>query len=291
MGRSGLLRRSEWVLVLYYAYAAGAALMLDGLGRIHAGIGALALGVNLVLVGAIVYGAWAAGLGRHPWIDGLRDFLPLPLMLLAYREMGWLATGTHRLDWETIWVGWDRMLLYEWGLKGAIEAGGVIGPVVLEVSYLMVYVVATFSVVWLVTHGKRARLDAFYHTALLGLVLSYVLFPFVPSEPPRTVFAGTDLPMVTPIRPFTLALLGGYGIHTSVFPSAHVSGAMSAALAMCRVLPEQTRVGRGLLILSALIAIATVYGRYHYAADAVAGLMVAGLAEWMGRRAFRGTGE
>src|SRR5262249_39961758 len=114
-------------------------------------------------------------------------------------------------------------------------------------------------------------------------VLSYVFFPFVPSEPPRTVFPGMDLPLMTPIRPYVLLLLGGYGIHTSVFPSAHVSGAFSAAWAMCRLWPEQPWVGRGLVALSVSIAVATVYGRYHYAVDALAGLGIAALTEVIAR--------
>jgi membrane-associated phospholipid phosphatase len=45
-----------------------------------------------------------------------------------------------------------------------------------------------------------------------------------------------------------------------------------------RVLPERRWVGRFLLAIASLIAIATVYGRYHYLADALAGLLVALIA-------------
>jgi len=93
--------------------------------------------------------------------------------------------------------------------------------------------------------------------------------------------------VMTVFRRFNLGLLGHYGIHTSVFPSAHVSGSMAAAFAMIRLLPERKWIGRGLLILATLIAIATVYGRYHYAADAAAGLAVALLAEAVSRRLAR----
>jgi membrane-associated phospholipid phosphatase len=149
--------------------------------------------------------------------------------------------------------------------------------------------VAPFSVAVLLILREHQRLENFLFTFLLGIYLSYILFPFFPSEPPRTVFPGQDLPgVMTVFRRFNLGLLGHYGIHTSVFPSAHVSGSMSAAFAMIRLLPERKWIGRGLLILATSIAISTVYGRYHYAADAAAGLAIAVLAEaiarWLARR-------
>jgi hypothetical protein len=42
-------------------------------------------------------------------------------------------------------------------------------------------------------------------------------------------------------------------------------------------------VGRVLLVIAVLIATATVYGRYHYAADAVAGFAVAVMAFGLSR--------
>jgi len=43
-------------------------------------------------------------------------------------------------------------------------------------------------------------------------------------------------------------------------------------------LPEHRWVARALFVMAALIATATVYGRYHYLADAAAGLLMAILA-------------
>ena len=80
------------------------------------------------------------------------------------------------------------------------------------------------------------------------------------------------------LRQFNHWILGGYGIHTSVFPSAHVSGAFAAAFALKRILGEHPWLYRGVFVYAALVAIATVYGRYHYAVDAIAGVVVGILA-------------
>ena len=39
-------------------------------------------------------------------------------------------------------------------------------------------------------------------------------------------------------------------------------------------LPERRRIGWGMLVYAISVAVATVYGRYHYAADVVAGMAV-----------------
>jgi len=54
-----------------------------------------------------------------------------------------------------------------------------------------------------------------------------------------------------------------------------VAGAFAAAFGAMQALPERRWVSRFLLVIASLIAIATVYGRYHYLSDAAAGLLVA----------------
>jgi membrane-associated phospholipid phosphatase len=270
------LRRSEWVLAAYFLYTAALALVLP----LRPPIGAVTIGVNATVLTGLALLAWGESLRKRELFGVMRDWYPLPLMLLAYREMGWFAQRSHSHALELAFEGWDKTLLNQWGLRAAVEALGPVLPSVLEVSYALVYAIPAFSVAVLYAHRRRERADRFLFAFLLGILISYSLFPYFLSEPPRTAFPGQDFPSyLTVFRRFNWWLLGGYGIHTSVFPSAHVSGAYSAAFTMLRVLPERRRVGWFLLALATSIALATVYGRYHYAADAVAGLGVSLLAQ------------
>jgi membrane-associated phospholipid phosphatase len=132
---------------------------------------------------------------------------------------------------------------------------------------------------------RREVVDRVLVLYLLGTLTAYALFPYFPSAPPRTVFPGMDLPkVVTPFREFNLWLLGGYGIHSSVFPSAHVSSAFAAAWALMLFLPERNWLSWGMLIYAMSVAIATVYGRYHYVVDVAAGVGVSLVAALMVRR-------
>jgi membrane-associated phospholipid phosphatase len=205
----------------------------------------------------------------------VRDWVPLALLILAYREMDWFSAMPHNFDLELRWVEWDRALLYRWGWQRAIEAWGLIGPMILELCYALVYAIAPFLVAVLYFQHYRRRVNGALFLYLLGTLLAYALFPYFPSDPPRIAFGGSDMPnIITPVRQLNLWLLGNYGIHSSVFPSAHVSSAFSAAWALFTFLPERKRWGWGMLVYAVSVAVATFYGRYHYAADAAAGMAV-----------------
>lgn len=247
--------------------------MLAAVLPLENSVGRVTIALNLALLAAYALLIYAHSLRGRLFLGVMRDWFPLALMLLAYREMGWFAPAHHIPHLENTWIDWDRLLLGRWGLHRAIEVLGPVLPSILEIAYALVYTLGPFAVAMLYVYRRRERTGRFLFTFILGVLLCYFQFPLWPSEPPRTVFPGQDFPSyVTVFRQFNWWLLGGYGIHTSVFPSAHVAGAFSAAFGMLRSLPEKPWVGRFLMVLAVLIATATVYGRYHYSADAMAGL-------------------
>lgn len=268
------LRRSELFYCVFLLYA-----MVMGVSRpIDLGYKQLLVLLNPALMGWFFLLAWADRFRQPSYLGMVRDWLMYPLILLAFREMGWLALENKSRAFENAAIGWDRWLLYDAGLKAGVESLGLVGPVVLECAYLLVYAVPGIALFRLYRHGRRDLTDDFYSMLLFGTLTAYALFPWFPSDPPRTFFAGQDLPPDTLVRQLNLFLVGGYGIKTSVFPSGHTAMAFSAAFALMRLLPEKPWVGRRLLVLAVLIAVATVYGRYHFAVDTAAGLALAVLA-------------
>ncbi|MGE5488149.1 MAG: phosphatase PAP2 family protein [bacterium] len=278
--KSRALRRSEWLLVAYFSYTTALAAWLP----LRASIPAVTVAMNLIVFAGLWILPRAEALRGRRFFSVMRDWYPLAMILLAYREMGWFAPATHTYELENAWISWDRLVLNDWGVRAAIESFGPFIPSVLEIAYSLVYAVPVFGMAMLYVYKRPERADRFSVTFLVGTLAAYSLFPYFPSEPPRTVFAGTDLPSyLTIFRQFNLWLVGGYGIHTSVFPSAHVAGAFCGAFGMMRLLPEHRWVGRLLLVLAVLIATATVYGRYHFVVDALAGFGLAAAAELAGR--------
>ncbi len=265
------MRLSEWVLIVYFAYAT----VIAHVFPVKHSVVRVTLLLNVTIIAAYFLLAYADRLRRRRFLSVVRDWIPMTFVLLAYREMGWFAPAQHSYALERTWVGWDRFFLYTLGVKPLIELLGPVVPSILEISYVLVYAIPYFSVVVLYVYGNRERVDRFLFPFVLAVLAAYALFPYFPSEPPRTAFPGADFPpWLSVFRRLNWSLLGGYGIHTSVFPSAHVSGAFSAAFAMRLVLPEKKWVWRLLLILAILIGTSVVYGRYHYVADVVAGLVL-----------------
>lgn len=284
-GRSGAksasgVRVSEWILLIYFTYVTLLPLWVPVDPRISQRI--LMINAAILLIYAAVIGNQRRRTRES--LDIARDWLPTPLMMLAYQEMGWFAQPHTSFALEEAWVVWDRRFLHDWGAKALIESLGPVMPGLLELSYTLVYSIPFIVLAALYLAGRRECVDAFLTLFLTGILSCYVLFPYFPSEPPRTVFPGQDFPSyLTIFRRFNWAMLGDYGIHTSVFPSAHVAGAFCGAFGARWLLPQKRALGWFLMILATLIATSVVYGRYHYLVDALAGLACTGWALFLTR--------
>jgi membrane-associated phospholipid phosphatase len=262
------VRSSEWVLLCYFGYVAAISPFFP---RVSYYPLAIFIAVTILLFAL-----------ARPLFDVTRDWVPIALTLLAYREMNLFTPVVRDHHLEIRWIEWDRSWLP--GLQRTVESLGALGPGYLEFCYLLVYAVGPFAVAVLYFLNARELVNRVLSLYLLGTLLAYALFPYFPSDPPRVVFGGADLPhIVTPFRRLNLWIVGGYGIHSSVFPSAHVSSAFSAAWALLIYLPGRKRFGWGMLIYAVSVALATVYGRYHYAADALAGLGISLVALFFAR--------
>jgi membrane-associated phospholipid phosphatase len=257
------LRPAEWLILGYFWYVA----LLAGFYFSPAKAFLLAAAVAVVLV--IQSGTKSI----------LREFTPIAFTLAAYREMEWFAPVRNDGHLEKLWIVWDRRLLDDLHLRTALESAGALLPSYFELCYFLVYGVAPVAIAILFVYHRRAGMPIFWLAYLAGTLGVYALFPFFPSEPPRIAFHDSDLPhVITVLRRLNLWILGGYGIHSSVFPSAHVSSAFSAAWGLRAAIPERPWVARAFVIYGISVALATVYGRYHYAVDGVAGFVVSFLA-------------
>jgi len=269
------VRGSEWLLVLYFAFMAAIAPWFQTRPS---------LGTKPFFQAIVVFGIIGAVAWLEPRIPGygvswIRDWLPIGILFVAFRELDWFTPANYPSHFEPRWLAWDHLLLSEQHLRALIESTGGLLPGYLELCYLLVYGVGVFGVaaLWLTNH--RERVNNFLLIYLSGTLLTYALIPFFPSLPPRFFAPQTDVPQVTSVfRDLNLWLLGLGTIHAGVFPSAHVASAFAAAWGLLLTLPERRRYGWGMLVFAASVSVATVYGRYHYAADAIAGFAVSAAA-------------
>ncbi|MGH7530122.1 MAG: phosphatase PAP2 family protein [Gemmatimonadales bacterium] len=203
----------------------------------------------------------------------LGDWYPLLLLGALYGEIGVLTLDAGFQNDLAIqrleeWV-FGSQVSYRWIRETANPALSWL----LHGCYLAYYAILYASPLGLWMVGRR---DASRHTILavmLTFYLCYVAFLFFPVAGPRYAFdaaqnAATD---VAPAR-FASWLLDHGDSWGAAFPSSHVAASVVAtgmALRYWRAL------GLVLLPFTAGLILAVVYGQFHYAVDALAGLVLA----------------
>lgn len=269
------IRPSEWVLIGFFAYVAFVSPFFPD--RPHLNNQPLVL--LCVIFALLSVLAQAEKTSASHFASLVRDWLPIVLTLTAFREMELFLPRHFDNRYEAIWIRQDRVFLDVWHARAMIESLGRVLPLYLEVCYLLVYGLAAYCLAVLYLRGQRWAVDRFLTIYLVGTLTAYALFPYFPTQPPRLVFPGVDNPAFTSwARQLNLFLLSKTTIHVGVFPSAHVSSAFSAAWAMFLLIPERKAFGWGLLLYAVSVSIATIYGRYHYSADVLAGFAVSLIA-------------
>jgi len=225
---------------------------------------------------------------RRERIAIARDWVPMPLLLMAYWNADFVAASRWNPGFGQRWIGIDRLLLNDWHGRELIESLGPLLPSALELSYLLLYAMPPVLLGLVYLLGGRRRAGSFLFTLLSGTLLTYALLPQFPSQSPRLSFPGQDLPsLITLFRTVNVWLLDRWDIRASVFPSGHVAVAYSSAFAVMAALPERRWFGRVMLVFACLVAVETVYGRYHFAVDGVAGFLISLLGHAVGATVSR----
>jgi membrane-associated phospholipid phosphatase len=205
----------------------------------------------------------------------LGDFYALILAVLMYTAIGVLnrAAGvSHDLlvqAWEEAvfrgqpsldWIRSESWLWLSWPLHAA---------------YLSYYVILAAAPLGLLLGGRRQEAAGAATLIMAAFYLCYAIFAWFPVAGPRYVFtlAHNAATATLPAR-LTQQLLDSASAWGTAFPSSHVAAALTAGLAAGR---GSRPLGAILVIAAVLLALGTVYGQFHYAVDAIAGVAVAAL--------------
>ena len=210
---------------------------------------AVVIGVMLVARTTINLRGWLghAYLAAGYWIPALLA----PIHSYPGRFESWLV----RIDRHS---GRFAMRLPAWAVS------------LLELSYLLCYLLVptAFVLVWMT--GTAADVDRFWSAVLLSGFVCYGSLPWLVSRPPRSL--GESRPTVAGVRRVNEIVLARVSHGLNTFPSGHVAVSIAAAL---EVVPTLPRAGIALLAVAAGVAAGAVTGRYHYGVDVVLGAAIA----------------
>ncbi len=265
------LRTAEWINLLVFSWLMALAWRRRSLNRVRrskiTGLGIAGVGITLFV--SLLLPHLVAPLAARV----SRDWISFPLLLLSYWQFGQFVTRAdvkveerlERLDLTLV------APLVQWCARNPV---GVWILTYLELAYLSYYPSLPLALAALYLAGGAVQADRFWTVVLLASYGSCSTLPFIQTRPPRVL--GEKWSAALPsgkVRAFNRWILAQGSIHANTCPSAHVANATACALVLLKFGP----LWLGLLFLWIAISIAlgAVSGRYHYAADAILGALVA----------------
>lgn len=263
------LRRSEKILIAYFGWSALTALAVRR-----------AQSWPAVVFALLIFMVLATLARRHTGpLARMRPWVPLALILPAYWQADAIGPVTFIPRLDELLKDIDGVLRAD-ALREWVWASGPVLPATLELVYLMLYVVP--PVAWFAVHRAATPIafERFASTFLLGTFGAYALLPYFPAQSPLSAPFEATSAVAMALRSLNIWLLEHAGIRENLpFPSGHVATAFATAFGVyraCSTTPWRSY-GACLLAYAAVLSVATVYGRYHYAADAIAGFVISGM--------------
>jgi membrane-associated phospholipid phosphatase len=144
----------------------------------------------------------------------------------------------------------------------------------LHVAYLSYYLIVAAAPLGLLLSGRRREAAGAATLIMAAFYVCYAIFASFPVAGPRYAFT-LARNAATATLPARLAqqLLNSASAWGTAFPSSHVAAALTAGLAAWGVWRP---LGAVLVPAALLMTLGAVYGQFHYAVDALAGVVVAG---------------
>jgi membrane-associated phospholipid phosphatase len=262
------MRAAEWIQIVFFTILVVAAWKSSLARRRKLRITAFAT----LAIAAILAARFTSYFLPPRFSSIVRDWLPAALLLVPYWQIGEFFSGPDS-GIQAKLSAFDVFFFKVVRIQPARVSIGPLLAVYLELAYVMVYPLIPLGVAALYLGGMRQDLDNYWVVVLLATYTCFAVTPFVPALPPR-VLSGYDKFEIPPnsVRALNRWMLSRASIQAITFPSAHVAASAAGALVLLRLEP---RVGLIFLWVALSIAVATVVGGYHYAADVLFALLVA----------------
>ncbi|MFY9754300.1 MAG: phosphatase PAP2 family protein [Candidatus Acidiferrales bacterium] len=263
----------EWVTLAYFSWLISTIVIFHRHLPRAAGFVAL----HLAILAAIALLALAAARWRNPLLRFARSWYPLPLYIFCFEELERLV--------HIIFSGWfDRFLIaFDFNLAGvhpSIYLARFSSPPLndfMQFAYMTYFLYLIILPALLYAARERVAFWTVMASTAIAHNTVYAISILFPTESPYFALASLQTKTLTGgFFTRAIGLIEHFGrVHGAAFPSAHVAGSMVAILAARRYRPWLFWI---CLPFFVAMCVSTVYGRYHYVADVIAGLAVGAFA-------------
>lgn len=245
--------------------------------------------INVAAIGLILLLAHARAATGAKLLRYLHDWYVAPAVFFSFKELYFMIRPIHQgRDYDDVLIAIDRWLF---GVNPTEWLSQLANPYlteILQIAYTSFYFLFLILGVELYRRHNQDLFHFFMFTCVYGFFLSYLGYFLLPAVGPRFtlhdfsrldqelpgivltpwlrwfVNAGESIPMGVP-NDVALA-----GTQRDVFPSGHT---MMTLVLMYLSTKFRVRLRHLIYVIGVLLIIATVYQRYHYVIDLVAGVL------------------
>lgn len=238
----------------------------------------------VLLHGAAVLIAWpppsllrAAGRlpARHAsLLRSVLDWAPLLLVPVLYTELAVLNVAVHEGRYfDDLVIAWEQAIF---GGQPSREWAAAMPALwlseVLHFAYLSYYLIIFVPPLLIFLRRPRDEFRTAVFTLMLGFFVHYIFFVYFPVQGPRYLFEPPAGALADgAFHQLAHRVLEAGSAQGAAFPSSHVGVSVVQTLLAVRYLPRLAPL-IGLLTLG--LAAGAVYGGFHYATDALAGVVL-----------------
>lgn len=256
--------------------------------------------LNAVIVG-IVYGIakYHAARPENKVRRMIHSFYFVPLIFVTFKELYLMIQPMHGRDYDHLLIAADRFIF---GTDPTHILYTISHPVlteILQIAYFSFYLLPIILYVSLVRAGKFEEGEYSVYSVLYGFLVSYIGYFLLPAIGPRFTLhnfetINTELPGLFLTNILREIVNSGESIpagtlnpaqvvQRDVFPSGHT---MMTAIVMYLAVHFRAKAKGIILVLGTLLIFATVYLRYHYVIDVIAGLTAMVISLYTGKMIY-----
>jgi membrane-associated phospholipid phosphatase len=211
-------------------------------------------------------------------VRSIADWAPLLLIPFLYKELAILNTAVHGGTYfDTLMIALEQAVFSSQPSRDwAAAAPHLWLSEPLHAAYLTYYLIIIIPPLLLFLRGRTADFRAGVFTLMLAFFAHYLFFIYFPVQGPRYLFPPPGGELANGFfHQLAHRVLEAGSAQGSAFPSSHVGVSVAQTLVVWRYLPRLAPV----FALATLgLALGAIYGGFHYAIDAMAGVALGALA-------------
>jgi membrane-associated phospholipid phosphatase len=248
---------------------------------------------NVFLAVAIISIAVVSGLRAGKFFHIVHRFYFPPVVYLLFQQIFYYIPVVNPHDYDNVLKNWDYTLLGLYPTQWMMRFANPWLTELMQLSYVLFFFHAFAQGIEMYIRKKEFELDYLARKVVLGFLLSYLLYLAMPAIGPRFTLhdfsrINIELPGIFSTEYFRSLIDAGDGItysginpaievHRNCMPSGHTMMTVMNIIIAFRL---RSRLRWAFVVLGISLIFSTIYLRYHYFVDLLAGCILAFFVLW-----------